>query len=99
MNKNTHVDNNTFNERVTRSKLMTDCINRFGPEGGRQLQLLFTKWDKLIANCTNESEIKHMKNLACAEIYSALGYRGGITVGGDVVIPAESQDNKLIDSA
>ena len=95
--KRTHVDNDTLNERTTRKRLMTDCVRRFGPDGGRQLQILFTKWDNLIAGCKNESEVKHMRRLACAEIYNALGYSGGITMGDDVVIPAE--DSKIISSA
>lgn len=95
-NRRTHKDNNTFNEAATRHKLLSDCIRRFGPEGGRQLQLLFAKWDNLITSCKNESEVKHMRRLACAEIYTALGYSGGIQVGDDVVIPAENKEPELI---
>ena len=98
-NRNTHVDNNTLNEKATRLSLMSDCVRRFGPEGGKQLHLLFIKWDKLIANCKNESEVKHMRRLACAEIYNALGYSGGIKMGQDVVIPAEDTDSEIISSA
>jgi len=94
--RKTHVDKDTFNETATRQRLITDCMRRFGPEGSRQLKILFAKWDNLIANCKNESEIKHMKRLACAEIYNALGYSGGIQVGDDVVIPAEKKEPELI---
>lgn len=97
--KNRKVDKDTFDEMTTRRKLMSDCIKRFGPEGGRQLKILFAKWDKLIANCRNESEVKHMRRLACVEIFSALGYRGGLQVGGDTVIPAEDTGPKIISSA
>ncbi|KKN18078.1 hypothetical protein LCGC14_0959370 [marine sediment metagenome] len=93
------TDNDTFNEHSTRRKLLADCVTRFGPESGKQLQLMFVKWDKLIANCKNESEVKHMRHLACAEIYNALGFSGGITMGEDIVIPAENKDSKIINSA
>jgi hypothetical protein len=92
----THADKDTYNEQATRSKLMTDCIKRFGPEAGRQLRGLYAKWDNLIANCKNESEVKHMRRLACAEIFNALGYSGGLKVGEDIVIPAEDTGPKLI---
>ena len=41
--KRTHKNNNTFNEQETRKKLIDDCMYRFGPEGVRQLKLLFGK--------------------------------------------------------
>ena len=97
--KRTHVDNDTFNELATRRSLIADCTQRFGPEGARQLRLLFDKWDKAIASCKNENEVKHMKAMAAAEIYTALGYSGGITVGGQVVIPAEDTGPKPISNA
>lgn len=86
--KKTHIDNNTFNERTSREHLIADCYERFGPEGAKQLKLLFDKWDKLLVKCKNETELKHMRKLACAEIYSSLGYSDGLLVGGEVVIPA-----------
>ena len=95
-NKRTHTNNNTFNEQETRKKLIDDCLYRFGPEGVRQLKLLFTKWDQVIAQCKNNEELKHMRTMASAEIFSLLGYSGGLTVGGKVVIPAEDNDSKLV---
>ena len=89
--KKTHSNNDTLNETETRKRLVADCMRRFGPEGVRQLTLLFEKWDKIIINCKNDNELKHMRAMASAEIYSALGYSGGLTVGGQVIIPAESQ--------
>ena len=37
-----------------------------------------------------------MRTMASAEIFSLLGYSGGLTVGGKVVIPAEDNDSKLV---
>ena len=85
--KSDFVDKDTLSEAASRKNLLADCLKRFGPEGVRQLKLLFAKWDKLIANCKNESESKHMKAMACAEIYNVMGYSGGITMGGQVIIP------------
>ena len=89
MKKKTHVNNDTLNEAATRQKLLFECQQRFGPEGVRQLRMLFDKWDRALLSCKNEVESKHMKAMACAEIYTVLGYRGGITVGGKVIIPDE----------
>lgn len=97
--KKTHKDKNTFNENTTRQRLISDCIIRFGPEGGRQLKMLFEKWDKLMAKCKNESELNHIGALACAEIYSAMGYGGGLTVDGEVMIPNEDRNPKRIGDA
>ena len=87
-------------ERATRRKMLEDCARRFGPEGVRQLKLMFKKWDDAIAKCNNESEIKHMRQLAAMEIFSVLNYRGGLTVNDQVVIPAEEEYKpKKIDDA
>ena len=68
-NKNTHVDNNTLNEIATRRQLISDCVRRFGPEGGRQLKALFIKWDKLIVDCKNENESKISEEITIKVFY------------------------------
>ena len=86
-------NNKVLSEEKSRKGIMSDCLRRFGPEGVRQLKQLFDKWDRLIANCKNENELKHMKAMACAEVYHAMGYSGGITVGGQVIIPDDRNNN------
>jgi len=75
-----------LDERETRLKIFADCRNKYGPEGERQLRMVFDKWDVLIKKCTNEQELKHIKVMAITEIHSMMNYIGGLTVGGQVVV-------------
>lgn len=94
--KSDKVNHNTLNEKATRKKLLLDAQVRFGPEGARQLQMMFNKYDKLLKNCQNESERQHIKKIAAADVYQALGYRGGLQVGGEIVIPDDEDDKYTI---
>jgi len=88
-------ENTTYTEQATRKRMLADVRERFGITGETQLKQLFDKWDKLVISCKNDSERAHMKKMACAEIFKAIGYRGGLTVGGDVVIP-DDNDPKFL---
>ena len=57
---------------------------------------VWDKWDKLINNCTNESEAKHMGVMAMADIYKLVGFKGGLTVNGEVIIPDDGEAPKSI---
>lgn len=58
------------------------------------LKLIFEKYDNLLANTKSESEANHIKKLAAVEIYKLL-FSGGLTINGEVVIPAD-ENEKII---
>lgn len=89
MKKKKRKPNEPLSERDTRLRIFSDCRKLYGPEAERQLRLTFDKWDRLIAKCTNPEELKHIKVMAAAEIHQMMGYRGGLTVGGKVVIEGD----------
>lgn len=82
-------NNKIMSEEKTRQKLLIDAQRRFGPEGKKQLQMMFDKYDNLIRTCRNELERQHIRQLGVVEIYKAMGYRGGLTVDDQLVIPDE----------
>jgi len=82
--------NAPLEERETRLTILNDCRNKYGPEGERQLRMIFDKWDNLLRKCTNENERKHIKVLAITEIHQKMNYIGGLTVGGNVIINDDS---------
>jgi hypothetical protein len=89
MKKAGKVNQQTFSEQGTRQKILQDARRCFGPEGVRQLQMMFKKYDDLLARCTNDSEREHIKKIAAADIFTAMGYRGGLSVDGIDVIPSD----------
>lgn len=89
----TEINNNVLSEAKSRKGIKADCFRRFGPEGLRQLEQLFAKWDRLIANCKNDVERKHIKTMACVDIYQSMGYSHGLTVSGKVIIPDDENNN------
>ncbi len=94
--KQEKVDNETLSELATRKRIIADAIRRFGAGGERQMRMVFDKYDKLLAKCTNDSERKHIKSLAIVEIHQLMGYRGGLTINKHVVLPSEDQSNSTI---
>lgn len=90
MKKKKKNPNQPLTERETRLKIFADCRKHYGPEAERQLRLTFDKWDKLLAKCTNLEEKKHITVMAATEIHQMMGYQGGLSVGGKVII----QDDK-----
>ena len=75
-----------LDERETRLKIFADCRKHYGPEAERQLRMVFDKWDNLLAKCTNLEERKHITVMAATEVHQMMGYSGGLTVGGKVII-------------
>lgn len=53
------------------------------------LQEIFNKFDKALKFCKNDTEIRHIQAVGAAEIHKLFGCRGGLTVNGWTVIPAE----------
>lgn len=87
--KREKVNNQTFSERGTREAILEDAQRCFGPEGVHQMRMMFKKYDDLLARCTNDSELEHIKKIAAADIFTAMGYRGGLSVDGVDVIPGD----------
>ena len=79
-----NLNDTPMSEKETRRKLML----RATYEGyGKDLQLLFDKYDHLIKQCTNDKERADLKKLAIYDIWVCIG-RGGKLYA----------DNKLIAS-
>ena len=74
-------------EAETRHDVIKQALRFYGPEAARQVQAHFAKYDSLLARVTNESERKHIKHLALAELYKMMGYYQGLVVGGQEIIP------------
>ena len=53
------------------------------------LKLILEKFDKALANCTNEVERRHIAQCGAAEIHLLFGCRGGLVINGQTVIPPE----------
>ena len=95
MKKHNNIDNDTLSERATRLRMLNDVELRFGPDGRRQVQMVFDKYDRLLNNCTNEVERQHIKKVAAAEIFTMIGYKGGLAINNEVIIPAEEELEEL----
>jgi hypothetical protein len=89
-------DKVTFTEEETRRRMISEAHACFGPEGVRQIKLLFQKYDDLLKKCTNSNEIEHIKKIACADLYRLVQYKGGLTINGAVVIP-DDEDMNILD--
>lgn len=74
----------TLSEKETRRKVLGQA-QRLGCE--TEIKMLFNKYDTLLRSCKNESERKHIQVLASTDIYRLIGFRGGLTIDGQVVIP------------
>ena len=55
----------------------------------RDLQQIFDKFDEALKKCKNDTEIRHIQVLGAAEVHKLFGCRGGLTVNGWTIIPAE----------
>lgn len=89
MKKRKNKPNEPLNEYETRIRIFADCRRNYGPEAERQLRLTFDKWDKILSKCTNADERKHIAVMATTEIHRMMGYSGGLSVGGRVIIQDE----------
>jgi len=84
-------DKKVMTENQTRDKIMAHAI-RLGCE--YEVRTLFKKYDDLLRTCKNESERKHISVLGVTEIYKLIGFRGGLMVNDQVIIPHDKSDEK-----
>lgn len=77
-----NLSNKVLPEQETRKRLLTHA-RLVGCE--REMLLLFAKFDKLMRNCTNESERDGMRKLGAVEVYRLLGGGGELIVDGQLV--------------
>ena len=90
MKKKKKKPNEPLSEADTRQNIFADCCYYYGPEAERQLRMIFDKWDKLLSQCRNEEERKHIKVLAITEVHQMMRYPDGLSVGGKIIIDAEN---------
>lgn len=69
-------------EQETRRRLLRDA-KKIGCE--KEMFLIFTKYDNLLRNCTNEKERKDIAKLGIFEMYTLLGRGGELYVDGQLV--------------
>lgn len=77
-----NLSNKVLTEQETRKRLLTHA-RIVGCE--RDMLLLFSKYDKLMRNCTNERERDDMRKLGAVEVYRLLGGGGELVVDGQLV--------------
>ena len=56
-----------------------------------EVKQLMDKYDGLLRRCTNESERKHIATIGVTEIHKLIGFRGGLSVGGELIIPDDNE--------
>ena len=78
-----HISNKVLPEQETRRRLLTHA-RLAGCE--RDMLLLFSKYDKLMRNCSNDAERRDMSSVACTEVYKLLGGGGELYVNGQLVM-------------
>lgn len=81
-------DPNSYNDRVmpedeTRRKILNQA-RRLGCE--TEIRNIFNKIDKLMRNCTNESERLDIGKMGALEVYKMLGLYGKMYVNNELVI-------------
>lgn len=77
-----NVSNKVMPEDKTRKKLIA-FATRLGC--GKELKIIFDKYDGLLRNCTSESERKDIAKLGSLEVYWLLGGGGEFHVDGELV--------------
>lgn len=93
--KKTKKNDGVQTEAETRQGIIRQALRFYGPEAARQVQAHFQKYDTILARVTNESERKHIKHLALAELYKMMGYYQGLVVGGQEIIPPDFSHEKI----
>lgn len=91
LNEDGKIDTNDFSDRVatereTRRKLLS-WARQLGYE--KDMLILFSKFDKMLKNCTNEEERKDMAKLGWAETLKLMGSYGTFFMDGKVVYSKE----------
>jgi hypothetical protein len=77
-----NLSNKVLSEQESRRRILTHA-RIVGCE--RDMLLLFSKFDKLMRNCTNDKERADMSKLACVETYKLLGGGGELYVNNQLV--------------
>ncbi len=79
-------------EAVFRDKI----LNMAEKMGCRQdVQQHFDKYDRLLRNCSNDIERKHIAHLGIAELHRLLDCRGSLVVGGQLLIEGDDTPPKI----
>lgn len=76
------ISDKILGERETRKRLLNHA-RTYGFE--KDMMLLFGKYDKLLRNCTNETEVKDISKLGAIEIYKLLGGYGTLVVDNQII--------------
>lgn len=81
-------------EVETRKSILHSAMRFYGPEGARQVQMHFDKYDRILKACGNESERAHIKKLAIMELHQLMQFKDGLNINGvDVLSPIEFTKN------
>lgn len=94
MKQDPEKNNGAQSEAETRKGIIKQALRFYGPEAARQVKAHFQKYDAILLRVTNESERKHIKHLALAELYKMMGYYQGLVVGGQEIIPPDPSVEK-----
>ena len=54
----------------------------------------FARYDRMLAQCKNEEERKSIAIMGTAELYRIMNSKGGLSVDGVDIIPAEVENNE-----
>ena len=81
-------------EAETRKSIVYQALRFYGPEAAKQVNMHFAKYDRILKATKNESELKHIKHLALAELYKMMGFYQGLVVDDQEVIPANIPPSK-----
>lgn len=54
-----------------------------------EVQKIFSRYDNLLKNCTNEVERQQISIMGAAELHRFLDCRGALVVNGQEIIPAD----------
>lgn len=77
-----HVSEKILPEQESRRRMLSHA-RLVGCE--REMLLLFSKYDKLMRNCTGEAERRDISKLANLEVFKLLGGVGELYVDGQLV--------------
>ena len=75
-------------EKKTRTAILV-LAKAKGMDCYMQATMLLDKYDKLLKNCTNSLERKHIATMGVAEIHLLLDCYGDCIVDGKIIIPGE----------
>jgi hypothetical protein len=70
-------------EKKTRQKLLADARKQ-GCE--KEMLILFSKYDKLLRNCSNQKEREDIGKLGATEIFFLLGGGGELYINGELIV-------------